>query len=93
MGPSARAGKNESAATIMITTNVISEKVNVSVFNVPALSGTYFFDASSPAMATCPMMGKKRPMIRTIPVEIFQNGVLSAKPSNPDPLFAAEEVY
>lgn len=39
---------------MMMTAKVISEKVNVSVFNVPALSGTNFFEASSPAMATCP---------------------------------------
>ena len=58
MGPRACAGKNERAATMMMTAKVISEKVNVSVFNVPALSGTNFFEASSQAMATCPTIGK-----------------------------------
>ena len=37
-----------------ITANVMTPKVTVSVFNVPALSGINFFCASSPAMATCP---------------------------------------
>ena len=48
MGPSASAGKNERAATMMMTAKVISEKVPVSVRSVPALSGMHFFDASSP---------------------------------------------
>ena len=58
MGPSASAGKNERAATMMMTAKVISEKVPVSVRSVPALSGMHFFDASSPAMATYPTIGK-----------------------------------
>ena len=41
-----------------ITAKVISAKVAVSVFSVPALSGMYFFEASSPAIATCPTIGK-----------------------------------
>ena len=36
-------GKNDRAATIKITANVITPKVTVSVFNVPALSGINFF--------------------------------------------------
>ena len=46
------AGKNDKAATIKITAKVIAPKVTVSVFSVPALSGTYFFPANRPAMAT-----------------------------------------
>lgn len=42
-GPSARAGKNDSAVMMMITAKVISPKVPVSVGNVPDDSGTYFF--------------------------------------------------
>jgi hypothetical protein len=42
IGPKANAGKNDSAATIAITANTMSPKVEVSVFNVPALSGIYF---------------------------------------------------
>ena len=39
------------------------------------------------------MIGKKRLNNKTIPVVMFQNGLLSPKPSKPDPLFAAEDVY
>ena len=46
------AGKNDKAATMKITAKVITPKVTVSVFNVPALSGTYFLLANNPAMAT-----------------------------------------
>lgn len=45
-------GKNDSAATIKITANVITPNVTVSVCNVPALSGINFFLARIPAMAT-----------------------------------------
>ena len=62
------AGKNDKAATIKITAKVITPKVTVSVFSVPALSGTYFFPANRPAMATWPAIGKKRPKISVQPV-------------------------
>ena len=62
-------GKKDRAATMKMTANVITPNVTVSVFNVPALSGTNFFRASSPAIATWPTIGKKRPRIRTIPQE------------------------
>src|SRR4051812_18228043 len=91
-GPNASAGKKLSATTIAITANVIIPNVAVSVFNVPALSGTYFFLASIPAMATGPIMGKKRDNSITIPQVIFQNGTPSPKPSKPLPLLADEEV-
>ena len=92
MGPSVRAGKKDSAATITITANTMMPKVAVSVFNVPALSGTYFLVASKPAIATGPMMGRYRESSITKPQEIFQNGVLSPNPSKPLPLLAEEEV-
>ena len=53
---SACTGKNDKAATIKMTANVITPNVAVSVFNVPALSGINFFLARIPAMATCPTM-------------------------------------
>ncbi len=86
------AGKNDSAATIMITANVIPANVNVSVFNVPALSGMDFFSASNPAMATGHIIGRNLPSSRTIPHEISQNKVLSPNPSKPEPLVADEDV-
>ena len=93
MGPKAKAGKKDKAATIAITTKMTKPKVEVSVFKVPELSGINFFSASNPAIATGPIIGKKRPKSNIIPVEIFQNGVLSPNPSKPLPLLAADEVY
>src|SRR6218665_291874 len=92
-GPSARAGKNDKAAMIAITAKTIIPNIEVSVFNVPALSGMYFLLASSPAIASGPMIGKKRDSSKTIPVVMFQNGLLSPSPSNPLPLLAALDVY
>ena len=77
IGPNVSAGKNANAATIAITAKTIKPKVEVSVFNVPALSGMYFFDGRIPAMATGPMIGRYRASNITIPHEIFQKGVLS----------------
>src|ERR1700759_3405402 len=56
IGPSDKAGKNESAAIIKITANTMMPNVPVSVFNVPALSGVYFFLARIPAIATGPII-------------------------------------
>ncbi|MNY44828.1 hypothetical protein D3C86_1798870 [compost metagenome] len=78
---------------ITITTKVITPNVNVSVFKVPADSGMYFFEANNPAIATGPMIGRKRPRISTKPVSTFQKILLSPSPSKPDPLFAAAEVF
>jgi hypothetical protein len=93
IGPKVNAGKNDNAATIRITVNMMTPKVAVSVFNVPSLSGIYFFWAIRPAIATGPIMGKNRESIKTNPVLIFHQTVLSPKPSKPLPLLAEEEVY
>ena len=45
-------GKNDRAATMKMTANVITPNVPVSVLSVPALSGMYFFFARMPAIAT-----------------------------------------
>ena len=92
IGPSANAGKKLSAATINITANTMIPNVDVSVLSVPALSGTYFFFARIPAMATGPMMGKNRASNITVPGAIFQKGVLFPRPPNSLPLFADAEV-
>ena len=76
-----------------ITANTIKPNVDVSVLSVPELSGINFFSASSPAIATGPIIGRNLPNSNTIPVDIFQNTVLSPNPSKPLPLLAAEEVY
>ena len=94
IGPKANAVKNDNATRIAITAKTIMPKVAVSAFSVPALSGMYFFFASNPAIATGPMIGKKRDNNITNPHVIFQNtdGV-SPNPSKPLPLLADEEVY
>ena len=75
-----------------MTASVMNPKVNVSVFSVPEPSGMNFFSARHPAMAIGPIIGINLERRRTIPVEIFHQGVLSPRPSKPDPLFAEEEV-
>src|ERR1044072_6676139 len=75
-----------------ITASVITPNVQESVFNVPAEAGTYFLFAINPAMATGPMMGRKRPSISIKPVLRFQKMLLSPNPSKPEPLFALAEV-
>ena len=72
IGPNDKAGKNDSAATMKITAKVITAKVTVSVFKVPALSGINFLFANNPAIATCPTIGKYRPRISTKPQVKFQ---------------------
>ena len=93
IGPSANAGKKLKAATIKITRNTMIPNVLVSVFNVPELSGIYFFFARIPAIATGPIMGINRDSNITIPHVIFQNGTPSPRPSKPLPLFADDDVY
>src|SRR6187431_2761230 len=91
-GPRASAGKNESAAMMMITESNTATKAGLSTFNVPELSGIYFFEASDPAIARGPMIGMNLPNNMARPQRIFQKGVASPSPSKPDPLLAAEEV-
>ena len=93
IGPNANAGKKLNAAMMAITANTMMPKVVVSVFKVPALSGTNFFLARMPAIATGPMMGRKRDSNITMPQVIFQKGTPSPNPSKPLPLLADEEVY
>ena len=87
------AGKKLNSARIIITAKTMMPNVAVSVFRVPALSGMYFLLASIPAIATGPMIGKNLLKIKTKAVVIFQNGLLSPRPSKPEPLLAADEVY
>jgi hypothetical protein len=93
IGPNARDGKKDKAATTMITARVMIPNVPVSVWSVPADSGMYFFLASIPAMATGPTIGKNLDRIITMPQLMFQKGTPSPNPSNPLPLLADEEVY
>ena len=77
---------------ITITEMVITPNVMESVFKVPEDSGMYFLFASRPTMATGPMIGINLANSMTIPADMFQKGVLSARPSNPLPLLAVEDV-
>ena len=81
IGPSVKAGKKDKAATITITANIITPKVPVSVFNVPADSGTNFLLAKIPAIATGPIIGRNRAMKITMPVLTFQKMLLAVKPA------------
>ena len=78
-GPSASAGKYDNAFSTMMTAKVIIPKVSVSIFKVPADSGMNFFCASKPAIATGPMIGRKRPKRITIPVVTFQKMLPSSQ--------------
>src|SRR5690242_14678317 len=92
MGPKASAGKNDNAAMMAMTANTMTPNVSVSVFRVPALSGTYFLPASMPAMAMGPIMGRNRDNSMTIPSAIFQKWVLAFIPPNSEPLLAEAEL-
>src|SRR5882762_2833845 len=67
IGPNVNAGKNESAATIIITQSSTALNAILSTFRVPALSGMYLFEASEAAMANGPMMGMNLASNITIP--------------------------
>ena len=67
-------------------------KAGVSSFKVPEDSGTNFLAEREPAIAKGPIIGMNLANSITIPLAIFQKGVLSPRPSNPDPLLAEDEV-
>ena len=78
----------------MYTTKTrITENETVSVRSVPADSLTKFFFISDPAMANWMTMERYRPKNMARPAVIFQKQVLSARPSKPEPLLAAEQAY
>ena len=83
---------NDRAPTRSTVPSSIPANVRLSVRSVPVVSGTRFFTASDPASASGSTSAGNRPSSRTTPVAMFQAGLLSASPSNPDPLFAAAEV-
>jgi len=91
-GPSTSAGKNERAATMTMTESNTATNAGLSTFRVPAVSGINFLDANEPAIANGPIIGINLPKIIEIPHRIFQNGVLSPRPSKPEPLFDAADV-
>ena len=91
IGPSASPGKNSNAPSITTTENNTTPNIPESIFNEPDDSGVYFFTERKPAMAIGPIIGINLPSSIAMPVPIFQNGVLSPSPSNPEPLLAAAD--
>ena len=77
---------------ITMTEMVITPNVTESVFKVPKDSGIYFLFARRPTMATGPIMGMNLAISMTIPADMFQKELLSARPSKPLPLLAVEDV-
>ena len=70
----------------------IAANVRSLVRSVPDVCGTRFFWARKPAIAIGSTSAGNRPSSRTIPVAMFQAGLLSARPSKPEPLLAEAEV-
>ena len=93
IGPKARPIKNERATRMEITAKTMIPNVVVSALRVPADSGMYFFPASSPAIATGPIIGKNLERSMTNPSEMFHHGVVAARPANSLPLFADDDEY
>lgn len=92
-GPNTSEGKNASAAIIIITASVINPNVPVSVLNVPADSGIYFFFDITPAIATGAIIGMNLENNNITPVVTFQKTLLAVKPLIADPLLAATDVF
>jgi hypothetical protein len=82
----------ESAPTRITVPNNIPANMRSSVLSVPVVSGTRFLTERNPATANGKIKAGNRPIKSTIPVAMFQAGLLSASPSKPEPLLAAAEV-
>ena len=93
IGPNAKAGKNVRAPIIKIIKNNINENTKLSVLKVELVIGTDCFLYIEYPTTTINAILIYLPKNITIPVVIFQKVVPSPNPSNPDPLFAALEVY
>ena len=90
-GPNAKAGKKLSAP--IIRTIKISKKTNIPfvVESVPALVAIFLFPARLPAIASVPMIGRKRANSMTRPSETFKNTVFALKPAKAEPLLPPQE--
>jgi len=93
MGPKTKTGMN--CKRVSMTTMAISVKANVGVstFRLPALSGTCRLTARRAAISKGIISAGKRPASSAILQLIFHQTVLSASPSNPEPLLAKAETY
>ena len=91
-GPSTTAGMNDKTPTRITVPNSMLANVKLSVRSVPLVLGTPFFFASDPAIASGKTSGPNRFNKSTHPETMFHGGLLSARPSNPEPLFEDAEV-
>src|SRR6202012_1558515 len=91
IGPSARAGRKVSAPTTITTQASRVTNSGVCVGRVPAVSGTWRFAASEPAMASMAIASGNRARNMQIASNTFQKGVLAERPPKALPLlFDAE---
>ena len=91
MGPSARAGKNVSPATMTATPTTRPPNSGVSVGKVPTVAGTWRLRPSRPANASVGMMRKKRPNSVAMPSVVLYHWVLPVRPPKAEPLLLAVE--
>lgn len=78
---------------IKITAIRVKQKVGLSSFKLALLSGLTLLLDIIPAIASGKNSGRYRPSSKAITQLIFHQGVLSPKPSKPEPLLAKAEVY
>ena len=73
----------------------ISKNTNIPfvVESVPALVAIFFFPARLPAIASVPMIGRKRANSMTSPSETFKNTVFALNPAKAEPLLPPQEEY
>ena len=63
------------------------------VESVPVLVAIFFLPARLPAIASVPMIGRKRANSMTRPSETFKNTVFALKPAKAEPLLPPQEEY
>ena len=63
----------------------------LSVFIVPAVSGTTSCLASEPARLSTSMIGRNRPMSMARPIIVSSHGVSADRPANAEPLLLAPD--
>src|SRR5512139_16367 len=91
MGPSERAGKNDSTPTISTVPTSRTTNVMPDTGNVPALSGTTFFPAKLPASASTGTMNRNRPISMATASTVLYQGVLVDSPAKALPLLATAD--
>src|SRR5882762_950541 len=93
IGPRLRAGKKVRAPTIKMVETSKPAKSPPVTGKVPADSGTVFFFARLPAMASTGMIMKKRPSSWATAVVVLYHMVFALIPPNAEPLFPVDDTY